>query len=78
MIQSGQACFGTASLKNLDGIQNLEDAYQLAVELENSATNAIFEFVISGSQKPLESLSKLRDSSIVIYCLSTGGFPDGE
>jgi hypothetical protein len=46
MIQDVHMCLSAASPKRLDSIQNFEDAYQLAVELENSETNAIFEFMI--------------------------------
>jgi hypothetical protein len=46
IIRDVQICLGASSLKRLDGLQNFEDAYQLAVELENSETNAIFEFMI--------------------------------
>ena len=35
-----------ASETRLEGIKTLEDAHQLATELENSETNAIFEFMI--------------------------------
>ncbi len=47
MIKDVQKCLGAASQKRLDSVQNLEDAYQLATELENSETNAIFEFMIT-------------------------------
>ncbi len=46
MIQDVHMCLNASSPKRLDDIQNFEDAYQLAVELENSETNAIFEFMI--------------------------------
>jgi hypothetical protein len=46
IIRDVQICLGSSSLKRLDSVQNLEDAYQLATELENSETNAIFEFMI--------------------------------
>ncbi len=46
MMQDVQMCLGASSQKRLDNIQNLEDAYQLATELENSETNTIFEFMI--------------------------------
>ncbi len=36
------------SIENrLQDIENLEDAYQLVIELENSETNAIFEFLVN-------------------------------
>ena len=46
IIQAVHMCLSTASLKRLNSILNFEDAYQLAVELENSETNSIFEFMI--------------------------------
>jgi len=49
----------------LSGIKNLEDAYQLVNELENSETNAIFEFLITnfGTDKKTQNFlrSQLRD-----------------
>jgi hypothetical protein len=51
MMLDVQTCLSATSLKRLDSVQNLEDAYQLAVELENSETNAIFEFMIMNFSK---------------------------
>lgn len=45
IIQQARQCLSTISQVRLEDIYNLEDAYQLATELENSETNAIFEFV---------------------------------
>ena len=45
------------SLKN---IKNLEDAYQLVNELENSETNAVFEFLITNFSSDEETQSFLR------------------
>ncbi len=39
-------------------IQNLDDAYQMAVELENSETNAVFEFIMVNF--PVEELAKTQ------------------
>lgn len=47
IIADARKCLATVSQKRLDSIQNLEDAHQLAIELENSETNAIFEFMIT-------------------------------
>lgn len=44
----------------LKGIKNLEDAYQLVNELENSETNAIFEFLITNFSSDKETQSFLR------------------
>jgi rubrerythrin len=46
MLHKVQACLTKASPARLANIKTLEDAYQLASELENSETNAIFEFMI--------------------------------
>jgi rubrerythrin len=44
----------------LEKIENLEDAYQLMTELENSETNAIFEFLIANFSSDERTLSFLR------------------
>jgi rubrerythrin len=46
MLQKVKQCLESASPKNLERIETLQDAHQLATELENSETNAIFEFMI--------------------------------
>lgn len=46
ILQKVRQCLGMASETRLEGIKTLEDAHQLATELENSETNAIFEFMI--------------------------------
>ena len=46
ILQKVQQCLGMASETRLEGIKTLEDAHQLATELENSETNTIFEFII--------------------------------
>ena len=47
IITDTRKCLDVLSRKKLESIHNLEDAYQLATELENSETNAIFEFMIT-------------------------------
>jgi len=47
IITDARKCLDVTWQKKLESIHNLEDAYQLAVELENSETNAIFEFMIT-------------------------------
>lgn len=44
----------------LVGIKNLEDAYQLVSDVENSETNAIFEFLIMDHAEADESRSFMR------------------
>jgi len=46
MMRKVKQCLDMASPGILAGIKTLEDAHQLATELENSETNAIFEFII--------------------------------
>jgi rubrerythrin len=46
MLRAVRDCLAAASLDRLGGIQTLEDAFQLATELENSETNTIFEFIV--------------------------------
>ncbi len=46
MLQTAQRLQQFSVETALDKIRNLEDALQLAIELENSETNAIFEFLI--------------------------------
>ena len=46
IFEKVQYCLETASQKRLEKIVNLDDAYRLAIELENSETNAIFEFML--------------------------------
>lgn len=46
ILRKVHRCLAEASAARLVNIKTLEDAYQLAVELENSETNAVFEFVI--------------------------------
>jgi rubrerythrin len=46
MLQKVRVCLEQASPTRLAAIKTLEDAHQLATELENSETNAIFEFII--------------------------------
>ena len=46
--------------KKLKCVNNLEDAYQLAHELESSETNAIFEFLITDFAVAREAHSFLR------------------
>jgi len=44
----------------LDDVRTLEDAYELVNDLENSETNAVFEFLISSFPTDADVLSFLR------------------
>jgi rubrerythrin len=44
----------------LKGVKDLEDAYQLANELENAETNAIFEFLITSFPRDEQTAPFLR------------------
>lgn len=46
MLQKVHYCLEAAAQAQETNIENLDEAYHLAVELENSETNAIFEFMI--------------------------------
>ena len=46
MMVDVQNCLGATTLKRLESVRNLEDAYQLASELENAEINSIFEFMV--------------------------------
>ena len=46
MLKKVLYCLEQSSISRLVNIKTLDDAYKLAVELENSETNAIFEFMI--------------------------------
>lgn len=46
ILQKVRQCLDMASNVGLGKIKTLEDAHQLATELENSETNAVFEFMI--------------------------------
>lgn len=56
-------------------IKNLEDAYQLAHELESSETNAIFEFLITNFASDEETQSFLRSQLKEHIAMLTVGFP---
>ena len=47
MLQNARALSQFAVANALQGIHNLDDAYQLANELENSEVNVIFEFLVT-------------------------------
>ena len=46
--------------KRLQGVHNLEDAYQLVHEMENSETNAVFDFLISNFAEDKKTQAFLR------------------
>lgn len=65
MLQSVLVCLEKASPARLAGINNLDDAYILALEIENSETNAIFEFMITNfSQDELLKSKKFLRTQI--------------
>ena len=47
MVESAHAQLKVSPEQLFKGIHNLEEAYQTAVEIENSETNSIFEFLIT-------------------------------
>jgi len=46
MLQKARQGLANATQERLKAVKTLDDAHQLATELENSETNAIFEFMI--------------------------------
>jgi hypothetical protein len=46
MMRKVRDCLEMSSPAILENVKTLDDAHQLATELENSETNAIFEFII--------------------------------
>ncbi|MFZ5911057.1 MAG: ferritin family protein [Chloroflexota bacterium] len=46
MLQKARQCLANATQERLKDVKTLDDAHQLATELENSETNAIFEFMV--------------------------------
>jgi rubrerythrin len=46
--------------KRLQGVHDLEDAYQLVNELENSETNAVFDFLITNFAEDKKTQAFLR------------------
>lgn len=47
MVKLARQCLRVSPESRLQMISNLEEAYQAAIEIENSETNAIFEFLIA-------------------------------
>jgi rubrerythrin len=47
MVESARQQLKNSPGQLLEGIRNLEEAYQTALEIENSETNTIFEFLIT-------------------------------
>jgi rubrerythrin len=68
MLKKVLHCLEQASPKRLKSVKTLEDAYQLAVELENSETNAIFEFMITNfSTSELANAHKFLRTQLSIH-----------
>ncbi len=47
ILRDARRCLRDAEAVDLKTIRNLDDAYQLAVEVEGAETNAIFDFMLS-------------------------------
>ena len=50
LLEAAKKCLSLAASERLKDVHNLEDAYELASELESSETNSIFEFLIVNFQ----------------------------
>jgi len=79
MVEDVKKCLILSSQNSLSGIQNLDDAYQLATELENSETNSIFEFiVVNFSTDELARSHKFLKTQISTHIEELErGFPSG-
>jgi rubrerythrin len=62
------------ALKNM---QTLDDAYELACELENSETNAIFEFLFMNYYADADAVTFLRSQLREHVSKLMNGFPEG-
>jgi len=60
MIVEAQNLLQVSPEQMLEGVSNLEDAYRLVNDVENSETNAIFEFLISDMAMAEKSRAFLR------------------
>jgi rubrerythrin len=68
MLRKVLHCLEQASPKRLESVKTLEDAYQLAVELENSETNAIFEFMVTNfSTSELANAHKFLRTQLSVH-----------
>lgn len=60
ILASAQRVRSVSVEKALSGVYDLEDAYELVNDLENSETNVVFEFLITNFPYDREVLSFLR------------------
>ena len=60
MVQQVRAVLRFSIEDALGELENLEEAYQLVNELENSEMNAIFEFLITNFSEDVKTQSFLR------------------
>ncbi|MBN1149401.1 MAG: hypothetical protein JXA78_19220 [Anaerolineales bacterium] len=61
MLQNAHRILAFSIDSSLDRVQDLEDAYQLAHELESSEANAIFDFLITHFAQDQQSRDFLRE-----------------
>jgi rubrerythrin len=61
MLQTAHRLLGFSVEAALNRTRNLEEALQLAIELENSETNAIFEFLIINYSTDRNTIGFLRN-----------------
>ena len=59
-LEEARAVLGFSVEDALEQIRNLEDAYQLASELEHSETNTVFEFLVNHFSSDEKTQSFLR------------------
>lgn len=76
MFEAAQELLRVPPERLLEGVKNLEDAYRLVTDLENSETNAIFEFLISDPAMAEESRVFLRSQLHEHIGRLMTGFPE--
>jgi hypothetical protein len=75
MLQMGETLLGTSVEELLDGVRNLDDAYETAHDLESSETNAIFRFFITEFSQDQRVIAALRQDLDEHVERLTSGFP---
>jgi len=60
ILQEARAALRVSVERELNQIQNLEDAYQLVGEIENAETNAVFDFLITHFSSDAKTQTFLR------------------
>jgi rubrerythrin len=75
ILKSANRALQASVDKRLKKVKNLEDAYQLVHELENSETNAVFDFLITNFSEDKKTQTFLRSQLQDHIGKLTTGFP---